>query len=271
MVSEALADTAASRPSGAGSGLFRGQLITWLAADSRTVLLTPDYAARLLPAGAVRVRFAARAERDESLRRAEETALPWTLAVALADPAKEREASAIRSRLLFWLLSLVTALSIGGGYLGWRLIRRELSLAQMQADIVAAVSREFRTPLTSMRQISAALSEGRIPDEERKQAYYNVLTRATERLHRLVEALLDLGRMESGAMRYRMEPLDLAAAASSIAGDFGREVGDKGFAVHTDIPSDHVPVKADAEALDRALWNLLDNAVKYSGESREVW
>lgn len=271
VVSEALADAAASLPSGAGAGLFRGQLITWLAADNRTVLLTPDYARRLLPAGAVRVRFAAQAERDESLRRAEETGLPWTLAIALADPAKEQEAFAIRRQLLFWLLGLVTALGIGGGYLGWRLIRRELALAQMQADIVAAVSHEFRTPLTSMRQVSAALSEGRVQDEERKQAYYHTLARATERLHRLVEALLDFGRMESGAMPYRMEALDLAAVAAGVAGDFGREAGEKGFALRTDIPSHQVPVKGDAEALRRALWNLLDNAVKYSGESRELW
>ena len=172
--------------------------------------------------------------------------------------------------MLFWLFGLVTALGIGGGYLAWRVIRRELALVQMQADIVAAVSHEFRTPLTSMRQVSAALSEGRVQDEERKQAYYNALARATERLHRLVEALLDFGRIESGAMEYRMQALDLAAVVTGVAGEFGREAGEKGFAVHADIPTHPVPVEADAEALGRALWNLLDNAVKYSGASREV-
>ena len=270
VVAEALADAAASRPSGAGSGQFRGLWITWIAADNNTVLLTPDQVQRLLPAGAVRVRFASQAGKDESLRRAGETGLPWTLAIALADPEKEKVAFAIRRQLLFWLFGLVTALGIGGGYLGWRLIRRELALVQMQADIVAAVSHEFRSPLTSMRQVSAALSEGRVQDEERKQTYYKALARATERLHRLVEALLDFGRIESGAMEYRMQALDLAAVVSGVAGEFGREAGEKGFAVHADIPSHPVPVKGDAEALGRALWNLLDNAVKYSGVSREV-
>ena len=112
---------------------------------------------------------------------------------------------------------------------------------------------------------------GAADDEERKQQYYNALARATERLHRLVEALLDFGRMESGAMPYRMESLDLVAVAAGVAGDFERELGEKGFTVHTGLPSREIAVKGDAEALGRALWNLLDNAVKYSGESREAW
>jgi signal transduction histidine kinase len=271
VVSEALADAALSRPSGSGAGRFRGQFITWVAADNRTVLLTEDYVTRLLPSGPVRVRVSAQAQKDETLRRAAETALPWTLAVALTDPAKELESLAIRRQLLFWLVGLMTALGIGGGYLGWRLIRRELALAQMQADILAAVSHEFRTPLTSMRQVSAALSEGRVPGEERRQAYYHALARATERLHRLVEALLDFGRMESNAMPYHMESLDLTVLAASAAADFESEAATKGFTLHTGLPSAQVPVKGDAEALRRALWNLLDNAVKYSGESREAW
>jgi signal transduction histidine kinase len=271
VVAEALADAAAARPSGVGAGQFRGLSISWITADQKTVLLTPDQVQRLLPSGAVRVRLSAQAGKDETLRRAADTGLPWTLAVALADPVKEQEAFSIRRHLLYWLFGLVTALGVGGGYLGWRLIRQELALARMQADIVAAVSHEFRTPLTSMRQVSAALSEGRVPDEARRQAYYTALERATDRLHRLVEGLLDFGRMESGAMLYRLEPLDLAAVAAGVAGDFAREASEKGFTLHAEIPAHAMPAKGDAEALARALWNLLDNAVKYSGDSREVW
>jgi hypothetical protein len=66
--------------------------ITWIAADNNTVLLTPDQVQRLLPAGAVRVRFASQAGKDE-LAPGRETGLPWTLAIALADPEKERKPS----------------------------------------------------------------------------------------------------------------------------------------------------------------------------------
>lgn len=271
VLSEALSDAAGSRPAGAGAGQFRGQLITWLVADSHTVLMTPDYVERLMPVGPVRVRFATHAEKDETLRRADETALPWSLAISLTDPANELKSLADRRRLLFWLLAAVAVFGIGGAYLAWRLIRRELALAQMQTDIVAAVSHEFRTPLTSMRQISAALSEGRVPEESRRQAYYDALTRATSRLHRLVEDLLDFGRMEADAMQFRMEPLDLGALAGEIASDFQGESSAKEFTIHTSLGADPTLVQGDPEALRRALWNLLDNAVKYSGESREVW
>ena len=223
-VSEALAEAASSRLSGAGTAQFRGQWITWIAIDNRTVLLAPGYAARMLPSGPVRVRFASHAAPDESLRRTEDTGLPWTLAIALTDPARELTSLATRRQLLVAIFGLVTALGIGGSYLGWRLIRRELALAQMQADILAAVSHEFRTPLTSMRQISAALSEGRVPGEARRQSYYDALSRATERLHRLVEALLDFGRMESQTRcPTAWSRIDLTALASRAAADFRRE------------------------------------------------
>jgi signal transduction histidine kinase len=271
VVSEAMADAAAASPLANGAGVFRGVQITWLAADNRTILLAPDYSVRLLPAGDVRVRFSAKAEPSESLRRAEDTGLPWPLAVALADPNQGQDEFATRRELLLWLLAVVAAVGVGGGYLGWRMIQRELALAQMQADLIAAVSHEFRTPLTSMRQVSDALSDGRVQDEERKQAYYQALVRATERLYRLVEGLLDFGKMESGAMGYHMESLNLAAMTAGVAEEFSREAADKGFTVHVDVPQREVEVKGDGEALARGLWNLLDNAVKYSGDSRKVW
>jgi signal transduction histidine kinase len=271
VVSEAMADAAATSPSGNGAGIFRGVQITWLAIDTRTVLLEPESTSRLFPAGDVRVRIAAQADRSESLRRAEDTGLPWPLAIALADPKKVQAEFATRRTLLLWLLAVVAAVGAGGGYLGWRVIRRELALAQMQADLVAAVSHEFRTPLTSMRQVSDALSDGRVQGDERKQAYYEALARATERLHRLVESLLDFGKMESGAMPYHMESLDLAAMTAGVAGEFSREAAENGFIVHVDVPRREIEVTGDVEALTRGLWNLLDNAVKYSGDSREVW
>jgi signal transduction histidine kinase len=122
-----------------------------------------------------------------------------------------------------------------------------------------------------MLQISAALSEGRVSGESRRQAYYDALSRATSRLHCLVEALLDFSRMETQAMPYRMESINLAALASRAVADFQREVSVNGFTLHAEIPPGEIAVSGDAEALRRAIWNLLENAVKYSGESLEAW
>ena len=80
-----------------------------------------------------------------------------------------------------------------------RSVTRELKTARLQSDFVSAVSHEFRTPLASLRQLSELLAEGRVSSDERRQAYYEALRRESERLHRLVENILDFGRMEAKA------------------------------------------------------------------------
>jgi two-component system phosphate regulon sensor histidine kinase PhoR len=76
--------------------------------------------------------------------------------------------------------------------------------------------------------------------------------------------------MEAGARPYRLEPLDAGEFAESVVRDFRQEVAGAGFTVGYTAPTGHAMVRADREALAQALWNLLDNAVKYSGDSRDI-
>ena len=93
-----------------------------------------------------------------------------------------------------------------------RAIRREAAVARLQSDFVAAVSHEFRSPLTTVRQMAEMLELERVPTEERRhKSYYRVLAGEAARLQRLVETLLNFGRMEAGAERYRFADLDAAA------------------------------------------------------------
>jgi len=195
-----------------------------------------------------------------------ESHLPWTvLAVA---PHSNGDFSA-RRRMLLLLLGAVGVFTLTGVLLALRSMRRELALARMQEDFVAAVSHEFRTPLTSLRQISEALEDGRVATEERRQSYYHSLSRATLRLHRLVEDLLDFRRMQSGAPEYRRERVEVGEFTAQVLDGFRAEVSELGFEVaSSDAPEG--AFRGDREALGRALWNLLDNAVKYSGDSRLV-
>jgi len=139
----------------------------------------------------------------------------------------------------------------------------------MQSDFVAAVSHEFRTPLTSMRLITEALEDGRIPDPGRLTDSYHALSRATGRLQRLVDDLLDFRRMESGAVEYRMKVVDAADTVRKVVEEFRKEVEDRGFRLHVHVDG-AVRIQADEGALSRALWNLLDNAAKYSGDSHDI-
>ena len=144
-------------------------------------------------------------------------------------------------------------------------------MARLKSDFVSAVSHEFRTPLATLRQLTENLSDGRVGDEGRRQAYYEAQARATSRLSRLVERLLDFGRMEAGALRYRPEPLDLGKLVRSVVDEFEHVVADTGHRIEVTIDPKVPPVRADGEALAQAVWNLLDNAIKYSPGRPAVW
>jgi signal transduction histidine kinase len=157
-----------------------------------------------------------------------------------------------------------------GGYVVIRSRSREVELSRLQSDFVAAVSHEFRTPLTALRQFNELLQDDEHVPADKRRSYHQAQARATIRLHRLVESLLDFGRMEAGRRPYTFEPLDAGALVNDIVEEFRAELDGRGFGIRCSVQlGDHV-VQADAEALGRAVWNLLDNAVKYSGDAREI-
>jgi signal transduction histidine kinase len=199
-----------------------------------------------------------------TLRAATDTGLPWTVIVTEAGPASEDASFASRRRLLLSGLALAAILVVAGSTLVARAVSRELAVARLKSDFVSAVSHEFRTPLATLRQLTENLSDGRVEDESRRRAYYEAQARATSRLSRLVERLLDFGRMEAGALRYRPEPLDLGKLVRSVVDEFEHVVADTGHRIQVTIDPRVPPVHADGEALAQAVWNLLDNAIKYS-------
>lgn len=221
------------------------------------------------PAGIPILASPAPANAPRLTRVAAETHLPWTLSVAVADELALSGDFAARRRILLSSLVVVVLLVLVGTYAVARAVTRELAVARLQSDFVAAVSHEFRTPLTSLRQVAELLAGGRVSSEERRAQYHNVLRREAERLHRLVENLLDFGRMEAGAREFRFERLNAAAFVRDVVGEFQQNVAPQGYHVELAV-EDPGAVSADREALTRALWNLLDNAVKYSPEHTTI-
>ncbi len=205
----------------------------------------------------------------EIIRVAAQTGLPWNLHVASVDPSVVLADLEGRRRLMLAGAITVTLLILFGGYAVTRAVRRETEVARLQSEFVSAVSHEFRTPLTSMRQLTEMLSSDRVPSEERRAEYYAVIRQESERLHRLVEGLLDFGRMEAGALEFIKEPLSIDDLVNEVVDEFRAERGVDGSII-ADGADGGMTVHADREALGRALWNLLDNAVKYSPESAVV-
>ena len=194
--------------------------------------------------------------------------LPW--AVHLASTGAFAADGDSRRLLLMLVFGTVALVTVSGGYFVVRAIRRETRLLQMQSDFVAAVSHEFRSPLTSMYQIAQMLSGGRFPSTEARDQSYELLMRETERLRQLVEGLLDFGRLEGGGA-FRFERIDAASLVRATVAEFQERVRGDGYTIELSATPEAVFVRADREALVRALWNLLDNAVKYSPDTRVVW
>jgi len=205
--------------------------------------------------------------RVQVVRVAAASGLPWTLHVARTDPA----APSAQSRFLAAGGAMLALLLVGGGYFVFRAMAREMAVAQLQSDFVSAVSHEFRSPLTSIRQLSHLLASDRVPGDDQRGRVYGALVRESERLHTLVEALLDFGRMEAGSLRYRLEPLDPVQLVTEVTEAFRLNPAALGYSIQLRAEPGLPRVAADREALSRALWNLLDNAVKYSPESKDIF
>ncbi len=137
-------------------------------------------------------------------------------------------------------------------------------MARLQSDFVAAVSHEFRSPLTAVRQMAEMLEMDRLPTEERRHAYYRTIAGEAARLQRLVETLLNFGKMEAGAAQYRFAEVDAAALAQTVARDIEPQARRADIVIEMNGPESGMHVRADESALSVALRNLVDNAIKYS-------
>jgi signal transduction histidine kinase len=195
---------------------------------------------------------------------------PWTLHVV---SSQNGVLNGLTRQTTFVLagIAMMAVLATAGGYLIHRAIRRELRVARLQSDFVAAVSHEFRTPLTALRQLAEMLVNGRVSTDDRRQRIYEALLGESVRLHRLVEGLLNFGRMEAGQLRYRFEPVEPEAFLRDIVSDFERDVAGRGYHVELHGNGRLPQIRADRESLARVFWNLLDNAVKYSPHNQTVW
>jgi signal transduction histidine kinase len=209
----------------------------------------------------------ARSSGDPVRRLASEVDLPWTVLVAPSlrpDPAES-----LRRRTLLAGLWAIGLLVVGGGLLIWRVVVRELAVAQLQTDFVAAVSHEFRTPLTAVQHVADLLQESG-PATERERALHDVLSRNALRLGTLVETLLDFARMEGGRKPYEFHDVDVGALVRRVVDDARQQWPQAERAVSIEVGAEPLAALLDQDAMARAVRNLIDNALKYADEEPRV-
>ena len=167
-------------------------------------------------------------------------------------------------------LALVLGVAVFGGYLLLRDVNRDVRIAEVRSQFVASVSHELKTPLTAIRMFAETLSMGRTRDEHTKAEYLETIVNESERLARLVDNVLDFSKIEQGKKIYRLRPVRLEDVAGSAARAMQFPLAQQGFQLHFSVAPDLPELRADADAIQQAILNLLTNAMKYSGDAREI-
>ncbi len=238
--------------------------------DAGVVLRLADAEGRVIHGHGAPRGSNATARGQAAFRPAAATGLPWSVTATPVAVGASSDPWTARRRLMFAGLLVFAVLLGSGSFLIARAISRELAVARLQSDFVAAVSHEFRTPLTSIRQLTEMLARGRMANEQQKQRAYELMMGESDRLRRVVESLLDFGRMQAREYKFRSESVEATEWARSVAEEFEETVRSLGYAVEFAGLAEGARIRGDREALSGALWNLLDNAVKYSPDEKQV-
>ena len=194
----------------------------------------------------------------------------WRLAVYQTADAAPRRAVRRQVMLFTGAYGVLLLVIIAGIVATWRLARRETEMARLKSDFVANVSHDLKTPLSVIRMFGETLDMGRITDEGGRRQYYRVIARESERLSRLIDNVLDFSRIEGGRQIYRMAPTAIEPLIRSVLEAFDYPLAQHGFKVDVDVAPDLPDVPVDADAIGQALANLVDNAIKYSGDERAL-
>jgi signal transduction histidine kinase len=191
----------------------------------------------------------------------------WRVGVYLKNPQSLENLSKRKANLrILVIVGLVLAIAFGI-YLIVREERREAELARLRSDFVANVSHELRTPLSSIQMLSDTLKQGKADSQEK---YLDTISSESVRLARLVGNVLDFSKLERSVEEFSFQPIDIGEVATSAVEAYRFYAEQRDAKIHLNIAQDLPEIEADSEAISQLLINLVDNAVKYSEDQKEI-
>ena len=191
----------------------------------------------------------------------------WLLVVK--NKAGSIEALVENARLHILLFSLIMLVLLAGSSVMLMLATlRARRLAQQQMEFVAGVSHELRTPLTVIQSTSYNLSQGTIQDPTRVQQYGDVIQREARRLINQIERMLSFAGIQSGRRVYDPQPTDVTEIADRSLAEYAVPFAEDGWQIEQHFAVDLPLVLTDGPALESALKNLFENALKYAARGK---
>ncbi|RYD32043.1 MAG: HAMP domain-containing histidine kinase, partial [Verrucomicrobiaceae bacterium] len=183
--------------------------------------------------------------------------------VSAAKPELILSAARRQSQWTTALLLCAVAVCGAGLWMIHRMLERERKLNALKSDFVASVSHELRAPIASIRLMADALDRGKIPGETAKE-FHKLISKEGTRLSTLIENILDFARIEQNRKEWRFEETDLTGLVGESLSLMQPLAAEKGIRLRGDPPPQDLSMRVDAGALQQALVNLIDNAIKFS-------
>jgi signal transduction histidine kinase len=179
-------------------------------------------------------------------------------------------------RQLFGTLILCSALTALAGFL-WtqRAFRRQVQLNELKTNFVSSVSHELRAPIASVRLMAESLERGKVTEQTKQHDYFHFIVQECRRLSSLVENVLDFARIEQGRKQYEFESADIGRLVQQTVQLMEPYAAEKQvhLGLHPDaaqLPDLNAEMTADGRAIQQALVNLIDNAIKHSPPGETV-
>jgi signal transduction histidine kinase len=143
-------------------------------------------------------------------------------------------------------------------------------LNRLKTEFISSVSHELRTPMSSIQGLTELLQEGKVKDEAKRQQLVAILATESGRLSRLIHNILDFGKIEQQAKTYHLERTEAGPLIEEAVDTLRHRLEAEGFRLRLGIPACAIRLTVDRDAVKQVLINLIDNAVKYSPEEKEI-
>ena len=196
--------------------------------------------------------------------------------VYLTSPDKLYQRQGART---FWFGSLV-AVSAAAALIGllaaWRAFRQQRELSEMKSNFVSSVSHELRAPIASVRLMAENLESEKIQEPRKQKEYFGFIVQECRRLSALIENVLDFSRIEQGRKQYEFEPTDVVALLRQTVTLMQPNATEKQVQLLLKLDDSQLsilnsqPIEMDGRAIQQALVNLIDNAIKHSPKGEVV-
>jgi signal transduction histidine kinase len=175
----------------------------------------------------------------------------------------------MRQQQALW--AVIALVALAGVAVTVRATAREARVSELKADFMASVSHELKTPLAKIQLFAETLESGRTRTPEKAQEYYSIIRIQAKKLAYLIGTMLDFAKIEAGVRQYQIEEISLQPVVQAALASFADELALKAFHVETAFAAREIAIRGNTEGLHQLFANLVSNAIKFSGDRRDLF